>query len=80
VLVLLRVLADRWGHVSPEGIHVDVRLTHETLARLACAQLPSVSTALASVSTALARLGWRGLVARTGRRFVLPLPAERPAS
>jgi CRP/FNR family transcriptional regulator, cyclic AMP receptor protein len=72
LLVLLGVLADRWGHVSPERIHVDVRLTHETLARLACAQRPSVSTALA-------RLGRRGLVARKGRKFVLPFAAEPSA-
>lgn len=66
LLVLLRILADRWGTVFPDGIHVDLPLTHETLARLACAQRPSVSTALA-------RLERRGLVRRQGRRFVVPL-------
>jgi CRP/FNR family cyclic AMP-dependent transcriptional regulator len=43
LLVLLRILADRCGTVSPAGIRVDVRLTHETLARLAGAQRPGSS-------------------------------------
>lgn len=43
LLVLLRILADRWGRVCPDGIRLQIRLTHETLARLAGAQRPSVS-------------------------------------
>jgi CRP-like cAMP-binding protein len=66
LLVLLRILADRWGTVSPTGIRVQVRLTHETLARLAGAQRPSVSVALTRLSQA-------GLLTTDGRRFVLPL-------
>ena len=46
LLVLLWYLADRWGRVTPEGVVVPVRLTHETLARLVGAQRPSVTTAL----------------------------------
>ena len=33
LLVLLWYLADRWGRVTPEGVIVPLRLTHETLAR-----------------------------------------------
>lgn len=70
LLVLLRLLAGRWGRVSSRGIHVGVRLTHETLARLAGAQRPSVSTALA-------RLRGDGLVFSEGREFVLALELPR---
>ncbi len=46
VMVLLWHLADRWGRVTPEGVVVPLRLTHETLARLVGAQRPSVTAAL----------------------------------
>jgi CRP/FNR family transcriptional regulator, cyclic AMP receptor protein len=46
LLVLLWHLADRWGKVEPEGVHVPTRLTHQTLGRLVGAQRPSVTTAL----------------------------------
>jgi DNA-binding GntR family transcriptional regulator len=43
---LLWYLADRWGRVTPDGVIVPLRLTHETLARLVGAQRPSVTTAI----------------------------------
>jgi CRP/FNR family transcriptional regulator, cyclic AMP receptor protein len=46
LLVLLWHLADRWGRVTPDGVVVPLRLTHETLARLIGAQRPSVTTAV----------------------------------
>ncbi|HEY5428772.1 MAG TPA: Crp/Fnr family transcriptional regulator [Solirubrobacteraceae bacterium] len=46
LLVLLWHLADRWGRVTPDGVVVPLKLTHETLARLVGAQRPSVTTAL----------------------------------
>jgi CRP-like cAMP-binding protein len=46
LLVLLWHLADRWGRVTPDGVIVPLRLTHETLARLVGAQRPSVTTAI----------------------------------
>jgi len=46
LLVLLWYLADRWGRVTPDGVVVPLRLTHETLARLVGAQRPSVTTAI----------------------------------
>jgi CRP/FNR family cyclic AMP-dependent transcriptional regulator len=46
LLVLLWHLADRWGRVTPDGVAVPLKLTHETLARLVGAQRPSVTTAL----------------------------------
>ncbi len=53
VLLLLWHLADRWGRVTPHGIHVPLRLTHALLARLVCMRRPTVSAALG----ALGRVG-----------------------
>jgi CRP-like cAMP-binding protein len=62
--LLLWELADRYGVVRPDGVHLGVPLTHELLAHLAAARRPSVSAALSRLSEA-------GLVARSGRGFVL---------
>ena len=45
-LLFLWHLADRWGRVGSDGVHVGVRVTHETLGRLVRAQRPSVTRAL----------------------------------
>jgi len=50
-------LADRWGRVSPDGVVLELPLTHQVLGRLVGAQRPSVTTALSD----LAR---RGLIER----------------
>ncbi len=55
--MLLWHLADRWGRVTPDGVHLPVRLTHEMLAELACMRRPTASSAL----NGLAR---RGEIAR----------------
>jgi hypothetical protein len=39
-------LSDRFGHVTPAGVHVPLRLTHELLAQLTCMRRPTASTAL----------------------------------
>ncbi len=44
--MLLWHLADRWGRVTPAGVHVPLALTHETLAHLVCMRRPTASTAL----------------------------------
>ena len=46
VLLLLWHLADRWGRVRPEGICLDLRLTHELLARMVGAHRTSVTVAV----------------------------------
>jgi CRP/FNR family cyclic AMP-dependent transcriptional regulator len=46
LLAALWHLADRWGHVGPDGTLLPHRLTHETLAGMVGAQRPSVTTAL----------------------------------
>jgi CRP-like cAMP-binding protein len=64
VLVLLWLLADRWGRVSPQGVRVPLALTHETIGKLVGARRPSVTTALGV-------LGRRGLVERTDQGWLL---------
>lgn len=62
VQALLWHLADRWGHVTLDGVVVPVRLTHDMIGRLVGAHRPSVTTALSELSRAdrIARLphGW----------------------
>jgi CRP/FNR family cyclic AMP-dependent transcriptional regulator len=57
-------LADRYGRVHADGIHLDVPLTHELLSHLAAARRPSVSGALT-------RLAEQGRLQRAGREWVL---------
>src|ERR671929_153072 len=46
LLMLMWHLADRWGRVTPEGIRIPLRLTHQLLADLVASRRPSVTTAL----------------------------------
>jgi len=50
LLAVFWALADRWGRVTPEGVLVPLGLTHATIAELAGASRPSVSTALAQLA------------------------------
>lgn len=43
-------LADRWGRVGPEGVVLELPLTHQVLGRLVGAQRPSVTTALSDLA------------------------------
>jgi hypothetical protein len=62
VEALMWHLADRWGHVTPDGVVVPVPLTHEMIGRLVGAHRPSVTSALGELqrSGALSRRddGW----------------------
>jgi CRP/FNR family transcriptional regulator, cyclic AMP receptor protein len=49
VLLVLWTLADRWGHVTPEGTTLTIPLTHATIAQLAGASRPSVTSAVAGL-------------------------------
>jgi CRP/FNR family transcriptional regulator, cyclic AMP receptor protein len=65
LLILFWHLAERWGKVTPEGINVRLRLSHEVLGHLAGAQR-------ASVTTALRHIGESGRLARrTDRTWLL---------
>ena len=46
VLLLLWHLADRWGRVRPDGVYLNLRLTHELLARMVGAHRTSVTLAI----------------------------------
>lgn len=50
LLMLFSQLANRWGRVTPDGIVVPLRLTHEWLGQLIGAQRPTVTTALSELS------------------------------
>lgn len=66
LLVLFWHLADRFGHVTPAGTVVPLKLSHEDLAELVGAQRPSVSARLSALSA-------RGeLVRRPDRTWLLP--------
>jgi CRP/FNR family transcriptional regulator, cyclic AMP receptor protein len=45
-LLFLWHLADRWGRVSADGVHLPLRVTHHTLGRLVRAQRPSITRAV----------------------------------
>jgi CRP/FNR family transcriptional regulator, cyclic AMP receptor protein len=64
LLVLMWHLAERWGRVSPDGVRVPLRLTHEALGRLVGARRPSVTTALSGLAK-------RGCVERTPTGWLL---------
>jgi CRP-like cAMP-binding protein len=74
LLALLRHLAERWGQQEGDRVHIPLRLSHELLADMACAQRPSVSVAAKELTR-------RGLVDRgpRGSWILLPEPAEAPA-
>jgi CRP/FNR family transcriptional regulator, cyclic AMP receptor protein len=46
LLVFLWHMADRWGKVGPDGVHIPLKLSHRALGQLVGAQRPSVTTAL----------------------------------
>lgn len=73
LLALLWHLADRWGIVEPGGVRVPLRISHQVLAALACAQRPSVSVALKHLVAA-------GRVARAGDHRGWVLFGRMPAT
>lgn len=60
--MLLWHLADRWGRVRSEGVHLPLHLTHSVLADLVAARRPTVTTSLAELYRAglvsALRRGW----------------------
>jgi hypothetical protein len=61
LLLVLAHLGERFGRVTPDGLAVQVTLTHEVLANLVGARRPTVTTALG-------QLRREGLIARNGAR------------
>jgi CRP/FNR family cyclic AMP-dependent transcriptional regulator len=57
-------LADRYGRVGPDGVRLELQLTHEIISHLVGAQRPSVSAALG-------RLADAGHIRRVGQTWLL---------
>jgi CRP/FNR family cyclic AMP-dependent transcriptional regulator len=68
LVALFRHLAERWGRMTPQGVHVPLRLPHRLLGQLVGARRPTVSSAL----TELAARG--ELVRRPDGTWLLPGP------
>ena len=64
LLMLMWHLADRWGRVTPEGIRIPLRLTHQLLADLVASRRPSVTSALQ-------QLGREGRISRIDDAWIL---------
>lgn len=52
LLILFWLLAERWGKVGPDGVHITLPLTHEVLAMLVGAHRPTVTIALQRLTRA----------------------------
>ena len=64
LLLLFWHLADRWGHVTSEGVRVDLTLTHGVLADLVLSRRPSVTAALTHLAN-------EGVLRHTGAGWML---------
>ncbi len=69
VLLKLRQLADRWGRVTPDGIRLDLRLTHQELANM-------VGAVRESVTIALGRLADAGEIEMRRRHLIIRPPRD----
>ncbi len=64
LLLLLWHMADRWGRVTPHGVSLSLRLTHELLADLIAVQRPSVTLSLQQLER-------QGRIARDSGKILL---------
>jgi CRP/FNR family cyclic AMP-dependent transcriptional regulator len=64
VTALMWHLADRWGHVTTEGVVVPISLTHDMIGRLVGAHRPSVTSALGELQR-------RGVLTRRDGGWIL---------
>ena len=69
VLLKLRQLAERWGRVTPDGIRLDLRLTHQELANM-------VGAVRESVTLAMGRLADSGQIEVRRRELIIRPPRE----
>ncbi len=67
LLLKLRQLAERWGRVTPDGIRLDLRLTHQELANM-------VGAVRESVTIALGRLAENGEIEVRNRTLIIRPP------
>lgn len=80
LLAILWSYADRWGRVTPEGVLLELELTHRLLAGAIGARRPSVTTALKSLETcgALTRRQDRSWLLHGERPPILAAPDSYP--
>jgi CRP-like cAMP-binding protein len=71
LLLKLRQLADRWGRVTPDGVRLDLRLTHQELANM-------VGAARESITIALGRLAASGDIEVRNRTILILPPHSDP--
>jgi CRP-like cAMP-binding protein len=64
LLMLMWHLADRWGRVTPDGIRIPLKLTHQLLADLVASRRPSVTSGLR-------QLDREGHVSKVGEAWLL---------
>lgn len=69
LLLKLRQLAERWGRVTPDGIRLDLRLTHQELANM-------VGAVRESVTIALGRLASAGEIEVRNRTLLIRMPDD----
>lgn len=69
LLLKLRQLAERWGRVTPDGIRLDLRLTHQELANM-------VGAVRESVTIALGRLAEAGEIEVRNRTLIIRPPDQ----
>jgi CRP-like cAMP-binding protein len=69
VIALMWQLSERFGRVSPDGVVIPLRLTHELIGRLVGARRPTVSLALADLAAT-------GVLTRRGEARWLLDPAS----
>lgn len=81
LLAVLWSYAERWGRVTPEGVLLELELTHRLLAGVISARRPSVTTALKSLEDegALTRRRDRTWLLHGERPAVLTSAYSRPA-
>jgi len=72
LLLKLRQLAERWGRVTPDGIRLDLRLTHQELANM-------VGAVRESVTIALGRLADAGEIEVRNRTLIIRQPRDPEA-
>ncbi|MGD9696870.1 MAG: Crp/Fnr family transcriptional regulator [Thermoleophilia bacterium] len=71
LLLKLRQLAERWGRVTPDGVRLDLHLTHQELANM-------VGAVRESVTIALGRLASAGEIDVRNRTLLIRPPREEP--
>jgi CRP-like cAMP-binding protein len=72
LLLKLRQLAERWGSVTPDGIRLDLRLTHQELANM-------VGAVRETVTISLGRLAESGEIEVRNRTLLIRIPAQGPS-